>query len=174
MKTRISILMVVLSLLSASGYSQEKTKKELKEEKEIEQQRQTEALVNSKDFIFIARTAIPSGMKSVNLTSNTNYVKFQPEMIESELPYYGRAYGSVGYGGDSGVKFKGKPDEFSVVKGKKNFEVQVIYKGETDKYTLNLTVSYSGSASLSITSNNRSSISYNGEIMAPEKPEEKK
>jgi hypothetical protein len=168
MKTRVTFI-VLLSLLFASGFAQEKTKKELKEEKKIELQKQTEALVNSKEFIFVGRTAIPSGMRSVNLTSNTNYVKFQPEMIESEMPYYGRAYGSAGYGGDSGVKFKGKPDEFSIAKGKKNLEVQVVVKGEKDNFRLNLSVTYSGSASLSITSNNRSSILYNGEISPIEK-----
>jgi hypothetical protein len=169
MKTRVSTLIVMLSLLVASGFAQEKTKKELKEEKKIEQQKQTEALVNSKEFVFVGRTAIPSGMRSVNLSSNTNYLKFQPEMIESEMPYYGRAYGSVGYGGDSGMKFKGKPNEFSVTKGKKNFEIQVVVKGDNDNYRINLLVSYTGSATLSITSNNRSQISYNGEISAIEK-----
>jgi hypothetical protein len=169
-----TVLIVFLSLLAASGFSQEKTKKELKEEKKIQQEKQTEALVETKEFTFVGRTAIPSGMKSVNLSSNSNFVKFQPEMIESEMPYYGKAYSSIGYGGDSGLRFKGKPSEFTVSKSKNGFDVKVVVQGETDKYMLYLSVGSSGSASLSVTCNNRSSISYNGDISATEKSEEKK
>jgi hypothetical protein len=60
------------------------------------------------------------------------------------------------------------------VKEKKNYQVDAVVNGTTDKYRLSLSVGFEGSASLSITSNNRSTISYQGEISAPEKPEEKK
>ena len=174
MKTKISIILLVLSFLAAPGYSQEKTKKELKEEKKIEQQKQTEALVDSKEFVFVGKFAIPSGMKSVNLASNPNFMKFQPEMVESEMPFFGQAHSSMGYGGDAGLKFKGKPEEFTVTKGKKNIEVKVVVKGDTDKYQIYMSISYSGSTSLSVTSNNKSPISYNGDISAIDKQEEKK
>lgn len=174
MKTKISIILLVMSFLAAPGYSQEKTKKELKEEKKIEQQKQTEALVDSKEFVFVGKFAIPSGMKSVNLASNPNFMKFQPEMVESEMPFFGQAHSSMGYGGDAGLKFKGKPEEFTVTKGKKNIEVKVVVKGDTDKYQIYMSISYSGSTSLSVTSNNKSPISYNGDISAIDKQEEKK
>jgi hypothetical protein len=174
MKSKVTLLLIFLPLLAASGFSQEKTKKELKEEKKIEQQKQTEALVDSKEFVFVGKYAIPSGMKSVNLSSNPNFMKFQPEMIESEMPFFGQAHSSMGYGGDAGLKFKGKPEEFTVTKGKKNIEVKVVVKGESDRYQIYLSVSYSGSASLSVTSNNKSPISYNGDISAIEKQEERK
>ncbi len=95
-------------------------------------------------------------------------------MIESEMPYFGKAYSSIVYGGDTGMKFKGKPSEFTVIKGKKGFEVKAVVQGTSDRYILYLTVGFSGSSSLSISSNNRSSISYNGDIYATEKPAEKK
>jgi hypothetical protein len=166
MKTKLSLLIVVIFLTMNSGFSQEKTKKELKEERKLEKQKQTEAMINAKEFVFVARTA--------NLTTNPNFVKFQPEMIESEMPFFGRSYGAIGYGGDTGLKFKGKPEEFTIVKEKKNYQVDAVVNGTTDKYRLSLSVGFEGSASLSITSNNRSTISYQGEISAPEKPEEKK
>jgi hypothetical protein len=174
MKTKISVLLVLMSLIMTSGFSQEKTKKEIKAEKKLEKQKQVEAMIDAREFVFVARTALPSGMRSVNLTTNPNYVKFHPEMIESEMPFFGRAYSGVGYGGDSGLKFKGKPEEFTAVKNKKNFQIDATVKGETDNFKLSLSVGFEGSASLSIRSNNRSTISYNGEISAPEKAEEKK
>jgi hypothetical protein len=168
------VILVLILLTETSAFSQEKTKKELKAERKIEQQKQTEALVNSRIFVFIGRTAFPQGYKSVNLATNTNYVKFSPDLIDSYMPYYGKAYGGIGYGGDSALKFEGKPEKFMVTKGKKNFQIDAEVKGKNDAYKLSLTVQFEGDASLSITSNFRSSISYNGEISPPDEPNEKK
>lgn len=167
MNKKIAFTVIIFSLVSTLVFSQDKTKKELKEERKIEKQMQTEALINAKDFIFVGKTAHPTGMRSIDLTTNTNWVKFQPEMIESEMPFYGRAYSGIGYGTDAGLKFKGKPEEFKVTKGKKNYQVDVTVKGTSDNYKLSITVGFEGGANLTIISNNRSSITYTGEISAP-------
>ena len=109
----------------------------------------------------------------MNLTTNTNYVKFQPDLIDSYMPYYGKAYSGIGYGGDTGLKFKDKPEVFDVVKKKKAYQIDVTVKTSNDLFRLSLSVGFEGSTSLSVISNNRSTISYQGEISAPEKPVEK-
>jgi hypothetical protein len=169
MKSRIAILMTSLFLISIMAFSQEKTKKQIKEEQKLEKQVQVEAMVNSKEFTFIGRTANPSGMRSVNLATNPNFMKFSPDMIESEMPYFGTSHTSVGYGGDAGLKFKAKPEEFTMEKGKKNYEGMAVVKGADDKYKIYLSVSSDGSATLSVSSNNRSNISYSGTISPLEK-----
>jgi hypothetical protein len=174
MKKRILVLVLLFLFIVISAYSQEKSKKQLKEEEKIEKQKQSEAMINAREFVFVGRTAVPTGYKTVNLASHSNYVKFHPEMIESNMPFYGKAYSGVGYGGDNGLTFEGKPDEYTVTKGKKNYQIEAVVKGEKDTYKLSLSVGFEGSASLSIHSNNRSSISYMGEISAPVKEEEKK
>jgi len=174
MKTRFSIIVLILAVVITNGFSQEKTKKELKEEKKIEKQKQVEAMVNDTNFVFVARTALPTGMRSVNLTTNQNYVKYQPDLIDSYMPFFGKAYSGIGYGADTGLKFQGKPEEFKVEKTKKAFQIDAVVKGTTDNFKLSLSVGFEGSASLTITSNSRSTISYQGEISAPEKPAEKK
>ena len=174
MKTKISFFLVLMSLIVTSAFPQEKTKKELKEERKLEKQKQVEAMVNDTLFIFVGRTALPTGMRSVNLSSNPNYIKFQPEMIESEMPYFGKGYSGIGYGGDSGLKFKGKPEKFTVEKKKKNYQIDTNVKVESDNFRLSLSVTFEGSASLSIISNNRSTISYQGEISPLKKSGENK
>jgi hypothetical protein len=174
MKAKTSILFVLLALLMSTSFAQEKSKKQIKEEKKIEKQKQIDSLVNAKTFDFVARTALPTGYKSVNLASTTNYVKYQPDLIDSYMPFYGRAYSGVGYGSDEGLKFTGKPEDFTVTKGKKNYDLSATVKGESDTFRLSLSVSFEGSATLTITSNKRSAISYSGEIKAPEVKDEKK
>ena len=174
MKTKVLFILALSVLITTAGFSQEKTKKELKAERKIEKQKQVEALVNSKEFLFTARTAMPQGGRSINLTTNPGSVEFHPDMIKSDMPYFGRVTGSAAYGGsDGGMKFEGKPEGYTVTAKKKGYQVNAEVKGENDTYRLSLSVSSEGSSSLSITSNNRSVISYNGEISAPEKPKEK-
>jgi hypothetical protein len=170
MDTKILVVMVFFLSVVTSSYAQQKSKKELKEEARIEKEKQTEAMINAKEFVFIGRLALPQGMKSVDLTTHTNYVKFHPELIESYMPYYGKAYTSPGYGNDVGLKFEGKPEKFTVEKGKKNYQISAEIKAGGDFYKLSLTAGFEGDGTLTIMSNNRATISYNGNISAPEKP----
>ncbi|MNF38562.1 hypothetical protein D3C84_195140 [compost metagenome] len=169
MNAKNLIIVMFLLLVGSTVFSQEKTKKQLKEERKIEKQKQTAILVDSKDFVFIADKALPQGYKTIDLTTNPNYVKFQPDFIKSEMPFFGRAYSGSGYGGDGGLDFEGKPEEFTIEKGKNSYKVKAVVKGDNDTYTLLLSVFFEGSASLTINSSKRSTISYNGEISAPVK-----
>jgi hypothetical protein len=174
MKTKISLFLFLMSLFMTSAFSQKKSEKELKEELKLESQKQVEAMVYDTAFVFVGRTALPTGMKSVNLSSNPNYMKFQPEMIESEMPYFGKGYSGIGYGGDTGLKFKGKPEKFTIKKKKNNYQIDTNVKAESDNFRISLSVTFEGNASLSIISNNRSTISYQGEISPLNKPLENK
>lgn len=130
MKTKISILVIMFSIIISSAFAQEKTKKEIKQEAKLEKQKQVEDLINAKASDFIANMVIPSGYKTINLSNTSNFMKFRPDMIESYLPFYGTAYSGVGYGGDDGMKFTGKPEDFTVTKGKKNYRFTANVKGE--------------------------------------------
>lgn len=166
MKT-VFLFSFILIIIMSSTYSQERTVIKDEEKKSGKRER-TEMLLNSKEFTFKARRAIPSRGASIDLTTNPNYVKFQPEFIESYMPFFGRAYSGVGYGKDTGLHFKGQPDVFTVEKKKRNYHVSVTVKGEVDNFRLYLTVSPGGNASLTISSNNRESISYMGEVTETE------
>jgi hypothetical protein len=172
MKTKTLILIVLLSLIIGTSYAQQKTKKQLREVRKIEKQMQIKAMVDAKTFVFVGRTALSQGFNTIDLTSNPNYLQFEPALIKSEMPFFGRAFNGVGYGRDGGLKFEGTPEEFAVENRKKSFEIKATVKGETDVYRLFLTVFLEGNATLTISSNNRSAISYNGAIQPIEKNED--
>lgn len=173
MRTKITQLVLMLLIITTPVMAQTSDRKARKEKKRVEKEKEIAALVESRNFVFKASRAIPTGYKSVDLTTNPNFVKFSPELIESWMPFFGRAY-SVSYGGDSGLKFEGKPEIFTVEKKRKDYMVEAKVQSNNDTYTINLSVSFEGSSSMSISSNNRASISYNGEILAREKPKEDK
>jgi hypothetical protein len=164
MKSKFSVLIVLCLLFAGFANAQEKSKKQIKEEKKLALQKEVEKLVNSKEFIFIGETAFPAGYRSVTLSPNSNYVRFHPENIESYMPYYGRTYNAGASMNDPGLKFEGNPTEYTLKTTKKDHRINAVVKGPSDNYTISLIVSFDSSASLSITSNNRNSISYNGQI----------
>lgn len=155
MKTRFCLFVILL--VTTTAFSQDIVK-------EPGKAAQTEILINSREFLFQGRMAIPSGGNPIDLTTNQNYVKFHPDLIESYMPFFGRAY-NAGYG-DTGLHFKGQPDEFSVKTKRRNYLISSTVKGENDNYRLYLTVSPDGSATLNISSNNRQTMTYKGEVRA--------
>jgi hypothetical protein len=112
--------------------------------------------------------AMPAGSSSIDITSHNSYVSFSPGLIESSMPFFGRAYSGVGYG-DTGLHFTGKPDEFTIKKQKNSYRITASVKGDNDYFRLNLSVTQQGYATLSISSNNRETISFTGEIRGGEK-----
>lgn len=173
MSFKLSILLVLSCFLSFSALAQEKSKKELKAEKELQKQKEIEALIDAKNFVFEAQKATPQGGRLLHLDYNTYFLKFNVDKTTCDLPFFGRAY-NVAYGGDGGIKFEGTPENIKIEKKKKNYLVRATVKGKDDVYDLLFTVFFNGGASLSVSSNNRGPISYDGEIEAPKTDEVKK
>jgi len=170
MKTRILLLLILFGSLGISSFPQEKSSKQIKEEQKLAVQQQVAALLNTREFVFTGLNAYPTGYRTVNLSGRQNFVKFHPELIESDMPYFGRASSSAAYAGttDGGLNFTGKPEEYTFTENKKNYQITTDVKESGDSYRITLIVQFSGSATLTIISNNRSPISYNGYISAPE------
>lgn len=173
MKTKLSIILVLFSFFSIVCFAQEKTKKELKAERELEKQKEIKTLIDSKNFLFEAQKVMPQGGRFIILDYNTYFLKFNTEKTTCDLPFFGRAY-NISYGGDGGIKFEGTPEKIQIEKTKRNYIIRAIVKGKNDVYDLMFTVFFNGGASLSITSNNRAFISYDGIIIAPKSEENKK
>lgn len=157
-----------------TGFAQEKTRKQLRAEQKLDKQKEIEKLIDAKEFQFVARNSNSQYFRMVDLTTNPNFIKFKPNFIKSEMPFFGRGFSGLAYGGsDTGLKFEGEPEKFTVQKNKKEYIIKVSVKGKQDYFDMTLSVSLEGSATLAINSNNRGAISYFGEIM-PIKEEKKK
>lgn len=124
-----------------------------------------ETLLNSKNFEFIANTMIPMSGGTKNLVGSNYSITFTPEMIVSNMPFYGRAYSGMALNRDKGMRFKGKPESFIITNTEKGFDINAEVNGENDTYFISITAGNSGFATLSISSNDRGTISYQGEII---------
>jgi hypothetical protein len=169
MKNRIylSVFLLMTAILPVIG--QVKGKKQIREEESQRKMAETENILNTKIFTFVAQWAYPVGGGQIDLRTNPNHVSFDPEQLEGFMPFFGTGYVGLGFGGESGIRFNDKPIEYNTSRTKKYFLIEAKVKGVNDVFRLALTVTAEGRADLSVISNNRSTIRYSGEIMAPEK-----
>jgi hypothetical protein len=166
MKAKISVMFLIFSLLSFSVSAQEKTKKELKEERELKKQNEIQALLDAKNFVFEAQKVTPQGGRLIQLDYNTYFLNFNTENTDCDLPFFGRGF-NVAYNGDGGIKFEGKPENIKIEKKKKNTILKATVRGKNDVYDLMFSIFSNGTATLNVNSNNRAPISYDGIISAP-------
>jgi len=166
---KILLAFMMFIFILASGFTQEGSRKAKRKSDKIEHENQIGQLINSREFDFIATRALPQDGGSVDLTTNSNFIKFHPDCVVSYMPFYGRAY-HVDYGGDGGIKFDAKPKEFKVTTRNrgKGYAITISVPVSRDCFQLNLIVSPDGSATLTISSNDRSTITYFGDIVKPE------
>lgn len=162
MKTRNILFAALFCFILGGVTAQDKTAKTQLPTKT--DQSKMAILLNSKNFEFIANTMYPLGQPPKNLVGSSYSVTFSPEMIISNMPFYWRAYSAMISGKDKGMRFKGTPEDFTVSEMKKGYEVKVTVKNDNNTYTILLTVSESGFASLSINTNNRDTLNYQGEV----------
>lgn len=122
-------------------------------------------LVSSGKYMFEADRMLPQSGASKMLTT-TYTLKVTDTTAKAHLPYYGVAYSNVRYGGNGGISFDGKMQEYSreVKEDKERISVKFRIHGDNILYICSLSVSKSGSATLHIIPDNRQSISYWGDI----------
>ncbi len=165
MKKSKMLIMFLLCFTVSIGFSQEKTRRQIKAEQKIQKQKEVEKLIDSREFQFVARNSNSQSFRMIDLTLNPNFVKFKPDFIKSDMPFFGRGYSGLGYTSDTGLKFEGKPEKYNTKLSNKEYQIKASVKGQNDFFDLTLLVSFDGSGILTINSNNRAPITYFGEIM---------
>jgi hypothetical protein len=137
-----------------------------KKEKKEEAYQQALKLVESQQFEFIARRALPPRVRAIDLSTNSNFLKIDKNTGQAEIPYFGRAFSGGYSNSDGGIRFDNKFESYDLQKDDKKNRVTIKFKikGEGDTYTCTLTIPSIQNASLNVLSNKKQSISYTGFI----------
>ena len=172
MKYLFVIPILIFSVITINA-QENKSKKEIKAEKKSQLIEEIKKIAGSKTFVFKANNANPMRGRTVNLTSDYD-VRITQDSIFSYLPFFGVAY-SVNYGGTDSPMIFNKPFETCNFETTRNgYLVKVSVKNESDRLEYSFHISVTGSTSLNVSSLNRQSISYNGNIEKVKEKEEKK
>jgi len=152
----------------------------------------TTKVIDAKNYVFAATSATPlnvadinnvmskmpgyTGGGNINLSGSNYDLSITPDSLVAYLPYYGRSYTpKIGDSNDSGIKFKSKDFSYKSTKTKKGgWLIQMNPKDVKDNYNLTLSITKTGNATLTITSNSQQSISYTGTINEPKLKKENK
>lgn len=147
-------------------------KKQIKEENAVKEYAVTKDLINSGNFKFVADWARTQKGRRINLISNPNYLKIISSEADIYLPYYGVVHTpSAGLAYESGIVFKGTPKNYKVEINDKKLKIKITFegKGKNDQFDFILNIYKNGSANLSVNSNIRNSMVYDGVISELEK-----
>ncbi|MDX9880676.1 MAG: DUF4251 domain-containing protein [Prolixibacteraceae bacterium] len=155
---RVRIILLILMIAISPAVMAQKGKR-------AEKEKETRNLIESRQYRFVARTALPMSGRSINLTSEYD-LTVDSLQIKSYLPFFGVAYYAEYGQTDGGIKFDNKAEEYSAVfsEKKKSYRISMKVKGKRDVYQISLDAGLSGYATLNIISNDRQSISFYGTI----------
>ena len=122
------------------------------------------ALVDAQHFEFVAESANPMRGRSIYLSPGyTFYVS--KDTVESDLPYYGRAYQAPMNPSSAGIKFTSTDFTYTIKdRKKKGWDIFIKTNDASPPTQANLSIFADGSASLRVTSMDRQSISFYGYI----------
>jgi hypothetical protein len=138
----------------------------LKAQDEKDKQKDIKSLIESKHYVFKAQTALPARGRTRPL--NTDFdLRVQGDTLISYLPYFGRAYSAPLNPSQGPLNFTSTDFDYKVADRKKaGWNIDIRPKDVQDPRQMSLSVFENGTASLTVTSNNRQPISFNGYIAA--------
>ena len=160
-KTFYILLLGLFINVSATAQSK-KEQKQAEAEKEFEE---LKSLIESREFEFQANWATPTTGRRKNLGSNANFLRFKKDSVSIYLPYFGSSSsGAATLTGDGGIVCNGPVDKYkmSVNEKKKRISIRFDASDKNDTFQFNMTVSKGGTTLISVNSNYRSNINYDG------------
>src|SRR5690554_6788872 len=134
MKTYLLILSFTC-LLFGNATAQKTLKESVKVEKKAISETQSNSidqLMASKEFEFVANTAIPMHMASKSVVGDNYNMRFSTTEIVSALPYYGSVRSGIAIGKDEGLRFSGDPLHYTITHSGKEYFVSAIVETEKD------------------------------------------
>lgn len=141
-------------------------------------------LVAQKQFEFVADWALPLADNSlaqlanagllgigstsgrVNLTGNSNFMRFKNDSITADLPFYGERQISSINNNDTGISFNEPPKDYKVTvnEAKRSIDIHFDISDSTESFQVIMNVFRNNRARVTINSTQRNMIRYDGYI----------
>jgi hypothetical protein len=121
-------------------------------------------LIESRNYIFKAITAIPARGRTIQLNSDYT-LRVSTDTVRADLPFFGRAYTAPIGQSSGGIEFTSTDFVYNQnIRKNGAYEIEIIPRDHNDVQRVFLTVSKSGYGSLYVNSQNRQGITFNGYI----------
>ena len=172
MRIAFKILTLALILALGTGYvsfaqknNKDKGDKRSKQEEKDTKFIAVKKLIENRNFVFDAERAFPTNGQSIELGSNPGQIIVRKDMAYAGLPYIGESHTTM-YGTQNvGMNFEGKMKNVKMKVNEKKRKLYFSFSvSKDDVYDVSMEISYNGGCSVTIISQKKSSISYNGSI----------
>jgi hypothetical protein len=160
MKSLRNTLILFLIIAAGSGNANAQLSKK---DKQAAKEAAIKKSIDEKHYTFLANYVLPQRGGGRQLTSEYD-LKVTKDSVIAFLPYFGRAYFDVPYGGaDGGIKFTSTKFDYKVTEKKKGgWEISIKPADVKNTNSLLLYVSTDGYATLTVNSTNRDFITFDG------------
>ncbi len=156
---KLAMLLVATLLLTATLMAQND-----KADKKAQLAAATKAMIEAQRYVFKPQSANPMRGRTAQLTSEYT-VKVGKDTIISDLPYFGRAFTAPIDPSKGGIQFTSTKFDYKLETIKKGWQVTIKPADVGDVQQFFLTIFNNGTATLQVTSNNRTPISFNGYVV---------
>lgn len=158
MKNVIIVIIAALTLASCSTAD-----KVARDERRREKAGMVAESIESGRYRVGVRTAYPARGGAVQVTGDYG-LEVSGDSVTVYLPYFGRGY-TLPYGGGKGLNFKALTTEYDVRKMKRGrTRVKFSTRNDEDTYRFTVDVFDNGQVSIDVQPQQRSRISYSGEL----------
>lgn len=114
-------------------------------------------------FVFEVQTVNPLTGGNRQITGDYQ-LKFSKSLLQADLPYFGRSYSAPVNPAEGGIRLNTSAFKYQVNQKKKGWEMVIRPDNQKDIQMMVLSVSENGYGTLQVTSTNRQSISYYGQV----------
>lgn len=117
---------------------------------------------------------IPSGSSvgNIDISGITNYLKMEQDSVKAKLPFFGERHFGGGYNNSEGIEFEGIPNNLQIKKGKKaEYTMQFNIRdtnSPSETYQVYITLWPNLNSDITVTSAQRNSMRYQGNVQALE------
>ncbi|MBN1821285.1 MAG: DUF4251 domain-containing protein [Prolixibacteraceae bacterium] len=165
------LLTTTVFLIVFVSIAQEKSRKEIRAEKEAIQTENIKKLIDSKEYVLNVAQAFPMTGGTVFLDPYDFDLTILGDTAIAYLPFYGISYNfRYGAGNEIGIKFQDAISDYKIKKGKRNNIIKMEVKTPDDTYNMTLSVSKLGYADLSVSCSRKQTIKYTGYLCPIERP----
>lgn len=154
-------LLMSIGIFSTASAQDTKADKTTKKE---EQAAKVTAMIEGQRFLFRPQSANPMRGRLIQLTTEYS-VKVGKDTIVADLPYFGRSFTAPIDPSRGGIQFNATKFDYQVTNIKKGWQITIKPSDASDIQQLFLTVFTNGSATLQVTSTNRTPITFNGQVL---------
>lgn len=175
MKNLITLFLAIVVSGTVSFGQTKAEKKKLKEAQKDEAYQNMKDLIDAGAYEFEGEWAISQRGRRINLYTNPTFLKMDHEDAHGFFPFFGERFsGSAAYGTDSGIEFDTKVTDYKVTYNDKKRQVIIDFKakGEYETFEVKFYVYSNSNGKITIISNNRSVMNYDGKVKKLSKKED--